>query len=159
MAGDTALMEDVVLRAALPNASVMFQIDQLHMTSPTESIVVRVRFAGDRAVLELMRDGDRDVRRHNEFAAAGIIASMGGVRQTSTSVGVILPGPGALPPVVATELAFRDAVLRLPAQRVGDQWHYAGRTLRIGNSMSFFGPDYETRGTILSIERTAGATK
>lgn len=159
MAGDTALMEDVVLRAPLPDASVMFQIDQLRLPGPTESMVVRVRFAGDRPALELMRQGDRDVRRQNEFGAGGVIASIGAVRQTATAVGVVFPGPGPLPPFVATELAFRDAVLHLPAQRVGEQWHYAGRTIRIGNAMPFFGPNYEMRATVLSIEQQTGGTR
>lgn len=152
MAADNPMMEDVVIRAMLPSGSAMFQIDQLRPVGPTASITARVRFAGDRAALELIREGDRDVRRQNEFAAAGTIVSLGGLRQASTSVGVAIPAaPGTMQPFVATDLAFREAVLQLPAQRWGNALHYAGRTLHAGTVMTFYGPTYEVRGTILSV--------
>ncbi len=156
MAGDLPLMEDTVLRLALPGGSMMFQVDQLRLVGPTEPITVRVRFAGDRAALELMRSGDRDVRRQNEFAAGASIASLGGLRQASTSVGVVIPvSPSVMSAFVATDLAFRDAVLRVPAQRLGNEWSYAGRTLRAGAVTTFYGPNYELRATILSVEAAA----
>ena len=103
-----------------------------------------------------MRAGDRDVRRQNAFAAGAVIASLDGARQASTSIGVVIPAsPNVMSPFVATDLAFRDAVLQLPAQRLGDEWSYAGRALRPGGVTTFYGPNYELRGTILSVN--AGA--
>jgi hypothetical protein len=156
MAAETAMAEDAVLRVAVGSGSMMFQIDQLRLISPTESMTARVRFAGDRAALELMREGHRDVRRHNEFAAGATVASLSGVRQAATSIGVVIPAtPSLMSPFVATDVAFRDAVLRLPAQRVGNEWNYAGRLLRTGTLTTFYGPDYELRGTVVSVDAAA----
>ena len=153
MAGELPLMEDTVLRTTVPSGSMLFQIDQLRLVGPTESITARVRFAGERAALELMHGGDRDVRRQNQFAAGAAIASLGDVRQAATSIGVVIPAPpNVMSPFVATELAFRDAVLQLPAQRLGNEWSYAGRALRAGVVMTFYGPNYELRASIVSID-------
>ena len=76
------------------------------------------------------------------------------VRQSSTSLGVVIPAsPSVMSPFVATDLAFRDAVLRVPAQRLGTEWSYAGRTLRPGAVTTFYGPSYELRATVLSVAR------
>lgn len=153
MAGEMAMMEDTVLRVAVAGGSMMFQIDQVRLINAAESITARVRFAGDRAALELMREGHRDVRRQNEFAAGATVASLGDVRQASTSIGVVIPAtPSLMSPFVATDVAFRDAVLRLPVQRVGNEWNYAGRLFRAGALTTFYGPNYELRGTIVSVD-------
>ena len=55
-------------------------------------------------------------------------------------------------PYVATEIAFRDAVLRLPAQKVNGGWNYAARTLLLGGVLTFSGPGYQLPATILSID-------
>ena len=152
-AADSALMEDVVLRTAVPAGSVFFQVDQLRTGAPETMITARVRFAGDRPVLDRMHEGDRDVRRQNEFAASAAIASMSAPRAAGTSVGVAIPsGPGMFHPYVATEIAFRDAVLRLPAQKVNGGWNYAARTLLLGGVLTFSGPGYQLPATILSID-------
>lgn len=152
MAGDTLLMDDAVLRVTLAGASAMFQVDQLRLDGPGQTLAVRVRFAGDRAALDLMRNGHRDVRRQNELAAAATISELGGARQAPTSVGVAIPaGPGMLQPFVVTELSSREATLQVPAQRVADQWTYAARTIKAGGTFTFNGPDYEVRGVVLSV--------
>jgi len=158
MVNGVTVMEDAALQTVLPTGAAIFQIDQLRTVAAMETVTVHVRFAGDRAVLDRLREGDRDVRRNNEFAAAGTIASVGAVRAASTSVGVAIPAsPTTLQPFVATDLAFRDAVLRLPAQRVEGHWHYAARPLLIGSIMNFSGPGYEVRATVTSIEPSASA--
>jgi len=158
MVNGVTVMEDAALQTVLPTGAAIFQIDQLRTVAAMETVTVHVRFAGDRAVLDRLREGDRDVRRNNEFAAAGTIASVGAVRAASTSVGVAIPAsPTTLQPFVATDLAFRDAVLRLPAQRVEGHWHYAARPLLIGSIMNFSGPGYEVRATVTSVEPSASA--
>lgn len=158
MAGEMAMMEDAVLRVTVGSVAMMFQIDQLRLVSPVESITARVRFAGDRAALELIRQGHRDVRRQNEFAGGATVISVGEARQASTSIGVVVPStPSLMSPFVATDVAFRDAVLRLPAQRVGNDWNYAGRLFRAGVLTTFYGPNYELRGTIVSVDAAAPA--
>ena len=136
------------------NAKVLFQIDQIRGLTPAEPIAVRVRFAGDRPALELMREGDRDIRRRNEFATSGEIVSLDGVRQSSTSIGVVMPvAPGTMAPFVATDLAFREATVRMDAQLSGDRWTYAGRNVSVGSVISFNGPRYELRGTVMAIAK------
>jgi hypothetical protein len=58
---DTALMEDAVLRPMVGNTSVLFQIDQIRTTEPSETVTVRVRMGGDRFLLDRMRVADRDL--------------------------------------------------------------------------------------------------
>jgi hypothetical protein len=158
MVNGITVMEDASLQTVLSAGAVIFQVDQLRMPAATETVTVHVRFAGDRVVLDRLREGDRDVRHNNEFAAAGTIASLGAVRTASTSVGVAIPAsPTMLQPFVATDLAFRDAVLRVPAQRVDGRWHYVARPLLIGSVMSFSGPGYELRATVTSLEPAASA--
>ena len=158
VANDMVIMEDVVLKATLPVGAAMFQVDQLKTSAPEETITARVRFAGDRSVIERLKEGDRDVRRQNEFAASGTILSLSAPRQASTSIGVAVPAVPGVPPFAATELAFRDAVLRLPAQQVGGRWHYGARSLEIGGLLGFTGPGYELRATILSVDAPSRAT-
>lgn len=148
---DTALMQDVILRPTIGNTGVLFQIDQIRTTAPMATVRVRARMGGDRGVLEGMRVGDRDARRGNPFAASGTIAAMDGVRSVSTSVALAQPNPQGQPePFVLSDLAVRDVVLELPAQRLAEGWHYAGRWLLAGTPLTFTGPGYEVRGTILS---------
>jgi hypothetical protein len=156
MSADVNLVEDAVLRATLPAGRVMFQIDQIRVPGPTEAVTARVRFAGDRVAMEAMRTGDRDARRRNEFASIGEIIALDGVRQSSTSVGIVIPSaPGMMQPFVATDLAFREATIRMDAQLTGEQWSFGGRNLSVGGLITFTGPRYELRGTVVSITRAA----
>jgi hypothetical protein len=156
MVNGITVMEDAALQAVVPPGSALFQVDQLRTLAAIETVTVRVRFAGDRVVLDRLREGDRDIRHHNEFAAAGTITSLGAARAASPSVSVAIPAPpNMLQPFVATDLAFRDAVLRVPAQKLDGRWHYAARPLLIGGVIDFSGAGYEVRATITSIEPPA----
>lgn len=153
----TALMEDTVLRPVVGSTSVLFQIDQIRTTEPTETVTVRARMGGDRLVLDRMRAGDRDVRRRNPFSASGTIVSMDATRDASASVAIAAPtAQGQLEPFVVSDLGVREVVLRLPAQHTGDGWHYVGRTLSPGSVMQFHGPGYQAIGTVLSVTAPAG---
>jgi hypothetical protein len=157
LSGGTSVMEDAVLTVALPVGSAMFQIDQIMSDVATETITARVRFAGDRAVIDRLKEGDRDARRQNEIAGEGTIVSLGGVRTSGTSVGVVVPASALVQPFAATELAFRDGTLRLPAQRLQGRWQYASRSLLIGSVLTFSGPGYQVHATIVALEPPAGA--
>jgi hypothetical protein len=154
---DNALMEDVVVRPLVGNTSVLFQIDQVRTTEPIETVTVRARMGGDRLVLDRMRVADRDVRRQNPFSASGTIVSLEATRGASASVAIAAPtAQGLLEPFVVSDLGVREVVLRLPAQRTGDGWRYAGRPLSPGSVLPFYGPGYQVVGTILSVTAPAG---
>ena len=150
----TPLFDDVVLKTLQPAAGeLLFQIDQVRTPVETVPALLRVRLGGDRSALERMRVGDRDLRRQNEFAAAGSVTTLDGIRNATPSISIAMvpPPPAVGTPHVLADLAFRDVSLDIPAQRVGDEWHYAGRRLTVGGPMAFHGPGYELRGTVLSI--------
>ena len=152
-----ALMEDTALQPLVGSTSVLFQIDQIRTMAPTETVTVRARMGGDRLVLDSMRVGDRDVRRQNPFSASGAIVSMDATRSASASVAIAAPtAPGQVEPFVVSDLAVREVVLRLPAQRTGDNWHYVGRPLSPGSVLQFHGPGYQAIGTVLSLTAPAG---
>ena len=155
MALETALLEDVVLRTLGGAGDLLFQIDQIRTTQPLEPLTLRVRLSGDRVSLDRLRIGDRDIRRHNEFAAAGEILSMYGARAAVPSIGISVPLTPDAQPYVAVDLGVRDVVMRVPAQRLPDGWYYAGRKLTIGGVVPFHGSDYELRGVILAVEEQA----
>lgn len=148
---DSPLMEEIVLRLLDPGGDLLFQIDQVLIPVPATPMTLRARLGGDRTAVERMRVGDRDLRRRNEFAAFGSIVAMDGPRSASPTVAVALgPAPPTVP-FVATDLAVRETTLTVPAQRIGDAWYYAGRKLTVGGPLEFHGPDYELRGTVLSV--------
>ncbi len=155
---DSPLMEDLVLRLVDSGGDLLFQIDQVVTTVASTPLTMRARLGGDRTAVERMRVGDRDLRRQNEFAAFGSIVAMEPARSASPAVAVGLApqGPSTLP-LVATDLAIRDVTLTVPAQRIGDAWYYAGHKLTIGGSIDFHGPDYQLRGTMLSVNTPAAA--
>jgi hypothetical protein len=156
---ETPLMEDVVLKVLDSGGDLLFQIDQVLMTVPTAALTMRARLGGDRAAVERMRVGDRDLRRQNEFAVFGSIVAMDSVRSASPAVAVALGPPQGPPtlPLIATDLAVRDTTLTVPAQRIGEAWYYAGRSLTIGGAIEFHGPDYRLRGTVLAVNTPAAA--
>jgi hypothetical protein len=150
MAQETALLEDVVLRTLGGAGDLLFQIDQIRTTQPMEPVTVRVRMSGDRAALDRLRVGDRDIRRHNEFTAAGTIVSLDSARSAAPSIGISVPTSPVAEPYVVVDLGVREVVMRVPAQRLADGWYYAGRKLTTGGVLAFHGSDYELRGIILA---------
>jgi hypothetical protein len=149
---DTTLMEDSTLQAVVSGTSMLFQIDQVRVPAESSVVTVRARFGGDLLVLDRMRAGDRDARRGNQFAAAGTIASLEATRGANTSIAFAAPtASGRIEPFVLSDLGVRDVVLRLPAEQVGDSWSYAGRALAAGALIEFHTPNYELKGTVLSV--------
>ncbi|MBY0493472.1 MAG: DUF4330 domain-containing protein [Cyanobacteria bacterium] len=149
---ETALMEDNVIAVTLQSGRAFFQIDQIRTPAASAPVTVRARFGGDRSLLERMRAGDRDARNNNELTGGATIASLDAVRGASPSLAIAVAPPGATnPPQVAMDLASREVVLRLEAQRIDAFFYYGGRQLAVGNPMVFNGPGYQVSGTVLSV--------
>jgi hypothetical protein len=149
---DRTLMRDVVLTLPVAGASVFFRIDQVQALGTDAIVDVRVRFAGERAVLDLIHRGDQDVERNNEFAAGAQVTAVGGVTRAGTSVIVSAqPQLSAAPTIIAGELATAEATLRVPAQQTAEGWWYRGQLLKPGRTLVFHHPDYEVSATILSV--------
>ena len=149
---DATLMRDTILTIPLSGANALFQIDQVRPAGTPDTIDVRTRLTGERAVLERVRRGDRDIERANEFAAGAEIISASGVSRAAASVIVSAQLSATAPPTIAAgEMATVEVVLRMPAHRTVDGWSYHGQPLRTGRSIVFHGPDYEAAGTVLSV--------
>jgi hypothetical protein len=152
MALDNSLMRDVVLTIPLSGASALFQIDQVRSAGPATSVEVRVRLTGERAVIERVRRGDRDIERNNEFAAgAEVISASAPARASSAVIVATQSQPGIPPAITVGDLATVEVVLRMPAQQTADGWSYRGQPMRLGRAFTFHGPDYELSATVLAV--------
>lgn len=153
VANQSSLMRDTVMTLTTPAGAFVFQIDQVRNAAPPTPLELRVRFAGERSVLDRIRRGDIDMPRRNPFAGGAAIAQIGGVSRAASSVVVstlISPQLGEAPAVLAGDVATVDAVLRAAAERSPDGWSYNGQVLKAGRSLIFHGEGYEVSGTILS---------
>lgn len=148
---DATLMRDTMLTIPLAGANVLFQIDQVRAASSSTMIDVRARLSGERAVIERVRRGDRDIERTNEFVSGAEVISVSGVARAGSSVTVAAQLSAGLPAVTAGELATVEVMLRVPAHQNLDGWAYHGQLLRPGRSFIFHGPDYEVSGTVLAV--------
>ncbi|HUQ86876.1 MAG TPA: DUF4330 family protein [Vicinamibacterales bacterium] len=148
---DNSLTRDVVLTVPLAGGNALFQIDQVRATGTPSTVDMRVRFSGEREVVERVRRGDRDIERNNEFASGAEVTSVTGVARAGASVIVTAQLPGSIPAVTAGDIATVEVVLRLPATQTVDGWSYRGQAMKPGRSFVFHGPDYEVSGTVLAI--------
>jgi hypothetical protein len=152
MALENSLMRGIVLTVPLAGANAMFQIDQVRDAAAPASVEVRARLAGERAVVERVQRGDRDIQQDNEFATGGEIISASAVARAASSIIVSAQTfPGATPSITVGDLATVEVILRLPAQQTVEGWSYRGQTLTAGRSFVFRGPSYEVSGTVLSV--------
>lgn len=153
---ETTLVRDVILTVAVANIRTFFQIDQVRAAATGPTLNVRVRFAGDRAVVALLKVGDVDVPRSNPFATGAAITRVGGVVRSSASVVVstMMRPQGDVSFVSAGDIATVDAVLRLSADRTPDGWSYHGQPVKPGRVLVFHAPGYEVTGTIQSAEES-----
>lgn len=148
---DATLTRDAMLTIPLSGANVLFQIDQVRAAGAPTTIEVRARLAGERAVIERVRRGDRDIERANEFSSGAEIISASGVTRSGSSVVVSAQVSAATPSVTVGDLATVEVVLRVPAHQTIDGWSYQGQLMRAGRSFIFHGPDYEVSGTVIGI--------
>jgi Domain of unknown function (DUF4330)/IPT/TIG domain len=152
MALDNSLARDVSLTVPLSGANAIFQIDQVRAAGNTATVDVRVRLTGERAVIEQVKRGDRDIERGNEFAIGAEVVSVSGINRAASGVIVATQTQPGLPPAItAGDIATADVQLRLPAQQSADGWSYRGQTLKPGRAFVFHGPGYEASATVLSI--------
>jgi hypothetical protein len=151
MALDSALTRDTVLTVPLTGENALFQIDQVRPAGTPSAVEVRGRFSGERAVVERVRRGDRDIERNNEFASGAEVVSVSPVVRAGASVIVTAQLSGAMPAITAGDIATVEVVLRLPATPTVDGWSYQGQPMKPGRSFVFHGRDYEVSGTVLSI--------
>ena len=152
MALENSLMRGVVLTVPLTGANVMFQIDQVREASAPAAVEVRARLAGERAVVERVRRGDRDIQRDNEFATGAEIISTTAVSRAPSSIIVSAQTvPGTAPSITVGDLASVEVLLRVPAQQTVDGWSYRGQNLTAGRFFMFRGPTYEVSGTVLAV--------
>jgi hypothetical protein len=152
MALDTPLTRDAVISLPLQGGHVLFQVDQVRAAGALSTIDVTARLSGERAVVERVRRGDRDVERGNEFAIGAEIISVSGVARASSSLIVSAQmQPGSTPSITAGDIATVEVVMRVPAQQMVDGWSYRGLVLMGGRSLVFHGPGYEVSGTVLTV--------
>jgi hypothetical protein len=152
MALENSLMRGVVLTVPLAGANAMFQIDQVRDTAAPATVEVRARLAGERAVVERVRRGDRDAQRDNEFVTGGEILSASAVSRAPSSIIVSAQAvPGTPPSITVGDLASVDVILSVPAQQTVEGWSYRGQSLTAGRSFVFRGPGYEVSGTVLAV--------
>ena len=150
---EIGLSRDAVLTLLTPAGSVLFQIDQIRSTLEPNLIDVRVRFAGQRAVVDRLKVGDQDLPRSNVFASGATIAQLSGAVAASSAVVISAPlrPQGEAPTVLAGDIVTVDATLKVPVQSTPDGWSYNGQVLKAGRSMVFYGRDVEINGAILGI--------
>jgi hypothetical protein len=151
MALDNALIRDVVLTVPLSGGNALFQIDQVRPTGTPSTVEMRARFSGERAVVERVHGGDRDIARSNEFASGAEVISVSPVARTGSSVIVTAQQPGSMPAITAGDIATVEVVLRLPAFQTVDGWSYQGQPMKPGRSFVFHGRDYEVSATVLAV--------
>jgi hypothetical protein len=154
VANQTSLIRDAVTAVMTPAGSVLFQIDQVRAVGPSTAVELRVRFAGERSVVERMRIGHLDMPRRNPFAGGAAIAQLSGLSRAAASLVVsslLSPQMGETPAILAGDIVTVDATLRATAERGPDGWSYNGKVLKAGRSLIFHGEDYEVSGTILAV--------
>jgi hypothetical protein len=151
MALDNAMIRDTVLTVPLTGANALFQIDQVRAAGAPSTIDVRARLSGERAVVERVRRGDRDIARNNEFASGAEVISASPVVRAGSSVIVSAQVPGTTPSITAGDIASVEVMLRVPAYQTLDGWSYDGQQLKGGRSFVFHGPGYELSGTVLEV--------
>jgi len=146
------LMRDAVLSVPLSGGNALFQIDEVRVADAANTIDVRARLTGERAVVDRVRRGDRDVERPNEFSmGAEIISASPVARATSSVIVAAQLQAGAIPAITAGDLATVEVVIRVPAHQTADGWWYRGQPMIGGRSFMFHGPQYELSGTVLTI--------
>lgn len=154
VANQTSLMRDSVTTLVTPAGSALFQIDQVRSLGAASALELRVRFAGERTVIERMRPGHVDLPRRHPFADGATITRLSGLSRAATSLVVstlVSPQMGETPAVLAGDVSTVDAVLRATGERGPDGWSYNGKVLKAGRSIIFHGEDYEVSGTILAV--------
>jgi hypothetical protein len=136
-----------------PAGGLLFQIDQVRAVGATSPLDLRVRFGGERSVLERIRTGDVDMPRRNPFAGGATITQLSGVSRAAAAVVVSLLSPqlGDAPALLAGDLATVDGVLRITAERSPDGWSYNGQVVKGGRTLIFHGEGYEASATILTL--------
>lgn len=152
---ETSLMRDAVSTVMTPAGPALFQIDQVRTLGRSSPVDVRVRFAGERSVVERIRVGHIDLPRRNPFAGGAEIGRLSGISRASTSIVVstlMSPQMGEVPAILAGDISTVDATLRATAERGPDGWSYNGKVLKAGRALIFHGEDYEVSGTILAVE-------
>jgi hypothetical protein len=140
-----------VLTVPLSGGNALFQIDQVRPTGTPSTVEMRARFSGERAVVERVHGGDRDIARSNEFASGADVISVSPVARTGSSVIVTAQQPGSMPAITAGDIATVEVVLRLPAFQTVDGWSYQGQPMKPGRSFVFHGRDYEVSATVLAV--------
>jgi hypothetical protein len=151
---ETSLIRDSVMTVMTPAGPALFQIDQVRTVGAASPVELRVRFAGERSVIERMRTGHIDMPRRNPFAGGAAIAQLSGVSRAAASTVVstlMSPQMGETPAILAGDVYTIDAVLRATAERSPDGWSYNGKVLKAGRALIFHGDDYEVSGTILGV--------
>lgn len=150
---DTSLTRDAVLTVTAAGSPALFQIDQVRAAGDGETADVRVRFAGERAVVERLQVGDRDQPRRNMFATGATIAQLSGATRATSAVVIAAPlrSQGEAPVVLAGDVVTVDALLRIPVQSTPDGWSYNGQLLKAGRALVFHGHDVEVNGVITGI--------
>lgn len=150
---DVSLLRDAVLTVMAGGSSALFQIDQVRSGGDSETADVRVRFAGERAVVERLKVGDRDQPRRNMFATGATIAQLSGTTRATSAVVIAAPlrPQGEAPVVLAGDIVTVDALLRVPVESTPDGWSYNGQLLKAGRALVFHGADLEINGVMTGI--------
>ena len=152
MAMDHPLTRDTVLTVPVAAAGQLLRIDQVRAVGAESTVELRVRFAAERSVLELIHRGDQDVDRSNEFAAGAEVMSVGAIARAVPALIIAEQSqPLSAPVLAAGDIATVEATLRVPAQQTLEGWSYHGQPLKPGRSLMFRHRDYEVSATMLSV--------
>jgi hypothetical protein len=131
---DAALAPTVLLLLPTPFGDTGFLVEQVRSIEPLEQVEMQVRFAGDAAILALMRPGDADRgATPNELAAGAVIVRAGEVRRISGSH------------------AERDVTVRGDLQRAPGGWLYDSAPLRAGSAFQMRTPRYLVNGIVTAL--------
>jgi Domain of unknown function (DUF4330) len=136
---------DSVLVLSGPNRSVTFQIHDVHLTSAPPVSQAHVRFIVSPELLSRLKAGDSD----NSANAAGrfrqaTIAALG----ASHAITAAEAGPGA---PLGGVLRIVDVTVRVPVDRVRNEWVYKDQPFKIGAPFTFETPEYVVHGEVVDM--------
>jgi hypothetical protein len=136
---------DSLLTLAGPGAWVNFQIDEVHLAGPPQSVEAHVRFVVMPEVQAKVKAGDVD--RGAKLPArsyAATLVSIGGARPIAASEA------GGLAPV-GGPLRALDVRIRVPIEQVSGGWIYKGEPFKAGAPFTFETPEYIMRGQVSDV--------
>lgn len=152
--GGRVVSQEAVIQGNTPTGGVFFQIDQVRSTDATEMVEARIRFTAERESLELLKTGDVDRIRANEFVSGAVVTSAGAPRPAGANLAVSISASAAdlrAPAVFTGDMVSKEVVLRVPSQRTSAGWYYGDRALRAGTPFLFRTSSYELRGLVLTV--------